>query len=80
MLINVSTPIAIENRNIVILSMSDEMRVVRKYAIKYPNVLKVLLEHPKGYCPFLKECKKFPCETLNCKYEELNNGYPMKRS
>ncbi len=75
-----STQIAIETKQVVILSEADEMRVLRKYAIKYPNVLKVLLEHPNGYCPFLKECKRFPCETLNCKYEELNNGYPMKRS
>lgn len=75
-----STPIAIENKNVIILSMSDEMRVVRKYALKYSEVLKILLEHPNGYCPFLTECKKFPCQTLNCEHDELSNGYPVKRS
>ncbi len=39
-----STPIAIENKNVVLLSDSDEMRVLRKYAIKYPEVIKILLD------------------------------------
>ncbi len=75
-----STPIAIETKNTVILSMSDEIKVLRKYAVKYPEVMRILLEHPKGYCPFLTECKLFPCENLSCKAEEINNGYPVKRS
>ena len=72
-----ATPIAIETKNTVILSMSDEMRVLRKYAVKYPEVMRILLEHPKGYCPFLTECKLFPCENLSCKAEEISNGYPV---
>jgi hypothetical protein len=75
-----STPIAITRNTTIILSEQEEMQIVRKYAIKYPEVLKILLEHPHGHCPFLKECKYFPCETLNCKYDELNNGYPVSRS
>lgn len=56
------------------------MRVLRKYAVEYPDVMRILLEHPKGYCPFLTECKLFPCENLSCKAEEISNGYPVKRS
>jgi hypothetical protein len=75
-----STPIAITRNTTIVLSPEEEMRVVRKYAIKYPEVLKILLEHPHGHCQFLTECKLFPCETLNCKYDELSNGYPTRRS
>ncbi len=72
-----TTPIAITRDNTIVLTMEDEMRVVRKYAIKYPDVLRIVLEHPHGHCPFLNECKNFPCETLNCNYNALQNGYPI---
>jgi hypothetical protein len=31
-------------------------------------------------CPFPFDCKQFPCETLVCGNDELNNGYPFRRS
>jgi len=54
--------------------------IVRAYASTHADVMKVLIEHPKGYCPFLDECKYFPCETLHCNCDVLNNGYPIRWS
>lgn len=42
------------------LTDKEEFEIVRNYVSKHPKVIEVLLEHPKGYCSFVNECKKFP--------------------
>ena len=62
------------------LTAEEELGVLRKWAKNQPNVLKILLEHPKGYCPFPDACKNFPCSSLNCNADECNNGFAHRRS
>lgn len=30
------------------------------------------------YCPFPTECNKFPCPTLHCEFDTLENGVPRR--
>ena len=64
----------------VYLTHEEIFQIVREYARKNPEVVKVLLEHPIGSCPFLDDCKYFPCKTLDCNNDVLNNGYPIRWS
>jgi len=62
------------------LTEEDEIGILRKYAKKHPEVLKVLLKHPKGHCPFPGSCKVFPCKTLDCNADCCSNGYAYRQS
>ena len=62
------------------LTEQEELGILREWAKKRPLVLKVLLKHPKGHCPFGSSCNRFPCERLYCNADECDNGYAFRRS
>lgn len=43
------------------------------------KIVDIISEHGgKTRCPFPGLCKYFPCETLSCNNDSLNNGYPCR--
>jgi len=62
------------------LTKEEELSILRKYAKNYPDVVKILLESPKGHCPFPEDCKKFPCNKLNCNADVCSNGHAYRMS
>lgn len=62
------------------LDDEEELSILRKWANKDPKVLEILLKNPKGFCPFPDQCKRFPCQTLNCNADTCDNGYCFRWS
>lgn len=62
------------------LTTEEELLILRKYALKKPEILSILLEHPKGDCPFPDGCSSFPCKTLSCNADVCDNGHAYRFS
>ena len=49
---------------------------------KHPRLAEVILKAVKQkkevYCPFPFMCKHFPCGSLSCHYDTLENGTPRR--
>ena len=64
----------------VALSIEEEWQVILKWKRKYPEALKRVLEVKRIKCPFPVECDRFPCKTLYCNADVLDNGYAYRMS
>jgi hypothetical protein len=62
------------------LTKYEEIEVIRSYAKNSPDILKILLEHPKGNCPFPESCNSFPCKHLCCHADSCSNGFAYRMS
>ena len=62
------------------LSPHDILRVIRTVAQANPKILKIILKHPEGYCPFPDMCRSFPCKTLSCNADVCENDYVYRMS
>ena len=62
------------------LSPHDILRVIRTVAQQNPEILRIILKHPEGYCPFPDMCRSFPCKTLSCNADVCENGFVYRRS
>ena len=69
------------SRDITIETTVDEdLKILRKWAVKNPQVLRILLDYPRGNCPFPDSCDEFPCERLTCNADVCSNGYTYRMS
>ena len=62
------------------LTEEQEMVILRKAARICPEVLQVLLDNPKWYCPFPYECNRFPCGESGCNADMCHHGYAFRYS
>ncbi len=62
------------------LSLSEQLKIFRKFVVTQPEVAKIAFDNPRGTCPFPSECRNFPCEDLSCNADVCDNGYAHKLS
>lgn len=62
------------------LTKNEEFQIIRRAAIRYPELFKVLVENPTWECPFPFECNAFPCGEDGCRADTCDNGYAYRQS
>lgn len=62
------------------LTEDQEMIILRKASRICPELLQVLLDNPKWYCPFPFECNRFPCGERYCNADMCDDGYAYRYS
>ena len=56
----------------------DFCSLIKKHPKLAETILKVTKKNQKIDCPFPFMCKHFPCGSLSCHYDTLENGTPRK--
>jgi len=63
----------------VVVELECRMQYIFDFLYKYKKIGRILLANPKGGCIFPYQCRRFPCETLDCNGDQCDgNGNVFK--
>ena len=70
----------IQRRHEIELTKDEKLQTVREMSKTNPEAVTIILNNPRGHCPFPDCCSRFPCETLSCNADVCSNGYAYRMS